>query len=202
MCSTRIERCYARCSPSTVACRQPSGGSVACTLLIGGERRSASREAVVDDRHVLRSEGLFFLLIHEQWLEELLGTGLTTNEAPRIARLLAASRMRSRRRSRERLTCRLTPSIGAGAPGARCPFRPPDDVPIQGRREGGNKEREQHGSPSTEESACYWCPSVGESGISNPSSMNSSATEQETRVLFRHSLLSPRAAELVRSWLV
>src|SRR6266511_4091587 len=87
--------------------------------------------------------------------------------------------MRSRRRSRERLTCRLTPSIGAGAPGARCPFRPPDDVPIQGRREGGNKEREQHGSPSTEESACYWCPSVGESGISNPSSMNSSATEQE-----------------------
>src|SRR6266511_5061026 len=125
MCSTRIERCYARCSPSTVACRPPSGGSVACTLLIGGERRSASREAVVDDRHVLRSEGLFFLLIHEQWLEELLGTGLTTNEDQMllgIARLLAASRMRSRRRSRERFTCRRTLQLVPEHQGLDVPF--------------------------------------------------------------------------------
>ncbi len=140
-------------SPPGIGCvgRPPSGGSVACTLLIGGERRSASREAVVDDRHVLRSEGLFFLLIHEQWLEELLGTGLTTNEDQMllgIARLLAPA------------GCGRDGEAESGSLAAAhlqlVPEHQELDVPFVRRTTSRSKEvekeeieeREQHGSPS------------------------------------------------------
>ena len=65
-----------------------------------------------------------------------------------IARLLAASRMRSRRRSRERFTCRRTLQLVPEHQGLDVPFVRRTTSRSKEVEKEEIEEREQHGSPS------------------------------------------------------